>query len=64
MLPAIRMVHVLDIPEHAPDQPTNFERLSVLRAIRVTVVPCVNVDPDGFRVTLPLPEPLLATVRA
>ena len=61
MLPVIRTVHVLDVPEHAPAQLANVERLSAC-AVSLTAVPCLNVDPDGVLVTVPLPAPLLAMV--
>ncbi len=54
-------MHVLDVPEHAPDQPRNVENLLVL-AVSLTEVPWMNVDPDGVLVTDPLPVPVLLTV--
>jgi hypothetical protein len=56
------IVHVRDVPEHAPDQPENTEpQLAV--ADRVTTVPAGKLDPDGRFVTVPLPEPVFVTVR-
>ena len=60
-LPSITTVHVLDVPEHAPDQPPNAERLSAL-AVSFTLVPCLKVDPEGLLVIVPLPAPLFVTV--
>ena len=56
------IVHVGDVPEHAPDQPENAEP-EPGDAVRVTTVPAEKLDPDGLSVTVPLPEPLVETLR-
>ena len=60
-MPVITMVQVLDVPVHAPDQPANVEFLFAV-AMRVTVVPWINIDPDGFVVTAPPPDLLTVSV--
>jgi len=68
--PLIVTTH-LPVPEHAPDQPANFER-DFGDAVSVTTVPgtkaCLQVAPHeipaGLLVTVPLPVPALATVRS
>jgi len=62
MLPVIRTVHVLDVPEHAPAQLAKRRSAYPACAVSLTAVPCLNVDPDGVLVTVPLPAPLLAMV--
>jgi hypothetical protein len=54
-------VHVVDVPEHAPDQPANVE-VEPGVAVRVTDVPALKVEPVGLPVTVPLPVPLFAAV--
>ena len=54
-------VQVVDVPEHAPDQPAKVEFAPAV-ALRVTDVPALKVVPDGLLVTVPLPAPLLETV--
>jgi hypothetical protein len=59
------------VPEHAPDQPMNFEP-DFADTVSVTTAPatnaCVQVDPHeipaGVLLTCPLPVPALATVRS
>ena len=61
----------LPVPEHAPDQPVNFEP-DFADAVRVTSFPtanaCVHMTPHeipaGMLVTTPLPVPALVTVRS
>ena len=55
-------VHVPEVPEHAPDQPENTE-LQPGAAVRVTTVPTGKLGANGLFVTLPHPDPLLATAR-
>ena len=54
-------LHVLAVPEHAPDQPAK-EAPGPGVAVRVTSVPELKVVPDGLVVTVPVPVPLLVTV--
>ena len=54
-------VHVVDVPEHAPDQPANVEFVPGLAA-RVTDVPALKVVPVGLLVIVPLPAPLFEVV--
>ena len=56
------IVHVSEVPEHAPDQREKTEpELGI--AVRVTTVPFGKLDPDGLSVTVPVPEPVFFTVR-
>ena len=63
-------VHVDLLPEHAPDQPTNFDFAAGF-AVSVTERPESNdaeqvepqLMPDGEDVTVPFPSPFLVTVR-
>ncbi len=55
-------VQVEAVPEQAPDQPAKVE-LDPAVAVRVTVVPALKVDPVGLLLTVPLPVPVLLTVR-
>jgi hypothetical protein len=54
-------VHVVEVPEHAPDQPPKVELAPGL-AVRVTDVPALKVVPVGLLVTVPLPAPLFEIV--
>jgi hypothetical protein len=56
------IVHVREVPEHAPDQPENTEPQPGV-AVRVAAVPAGKLDPDGLFVTVPKPEPVFVTVR-
>ena len=60
-LPVITTVHMLDVPEHAPDQPAKVE-LKPGIAYRVTDVPALKVVPKGLLYTAPVPEPVLVMV--
>jgi hypothetical protein len=62
ILEFIVTMQVGDVPEHPPDHPAKAEFPSGL-AVRVTTVPTVNVLPEGFTMTVPLPFPPLVTVR-
>ena len=70
LLAALIFTTHLPVPEHAPDQPANFDP-DVAAAVRVTTVPAVNACvhvavqaiPAGVLVTFPLPVPALSTVR-
>ena len=62
-MPVIETVHVLAVPEHAPDQPAKDELAPGL-AVRVTDVPELKVVPDGLLLTDPLPAPFVVTVSA
>jgi hypothetical protein len=53
-------VHVVDVPEHEPDQPANVEFAPAVAA-RVTDVPALY-GPVGLLVTVPLPAPLFEIV--
>jgi hypothetical protein len=55
-------VHVVEVPEHAPDQPAKVEFAPGV-AVRVTGVPATKAVPDGLSVTVPLPVPLVPMVR-
>jgi hypothetical protein len=52
---------MLDVPEHAPDQPAKVE-LKPGIAYRVTDVPALKVVPKGLLYTAPVPEPVLVMV--
>jgi hypothetical protein len=54
-------VHVVEYPEHPPDQPAKVEFESGV-AVRVTVVPALKVVPVGLVVTVPVPVPVLEMV--
>jgi hypothetical protein len=56
------IVHVREVPEHAPDQPENAEP-QVGVTVRVTTVPPGKLGADGLLVTVPLPDPVLVTAR-
>src|SRR5512138_3837143 len=68
---AVMVTMQLPVPVHASLQPANVEP-DAAAAVRVTVVPLVmfaeQVDPQlmppALEVTVPLPVPLLVTVRA
>lgn len=49
------------VPEYPPDQPAKVEFESGT-AVRVTVVPALNVGPAGLAVTAPRPAPLMVMV--
>ena len=55
-------MHEVDVPEHAPDQPANVEFEPGV-AVRVTDVPALKVVPVGLLETVPLPAPLVETLR-
>ena len=67
---SIVTVHVVEVPEQSPDHPPKVELLAAV-AVTVTVVPELNdaeqvlpqFMPDGLLVTVPLPVPVLVTVR-
>ena len=54
-------IHVVDVPEQAPDQPANVEFAPGV-AVRVTDVPALKVVPKGLLYTAPVPEPVLEMV--
>jgi hypothetical protein len=54
-------VHVVAVPEQAPDQPAKVEPVPGV-AVRVTDVPALKVVPVGLLVTVPLPAPLFETL--
>jgi hypothetical protein len=64
----IDTVHVLAVPEHAPDQPANTDPDAGV-SVNTTDVPCANdaehvppqLIPAGVLETDPDPEPFLAT---
>ncbi len=56
-------IHVREVPDQAPDQPENTEPQMGL-AIRVTMLPSGKLGADGIRVTVPLPDPLVAITSA
>jgi hypothetical protein len=59
------------VPEHAPDQPVKVDE-AVGVAVSVTVAPAAKAAeqtlpqamPEGADVTVPVPAPLLSTVKA
>jgi hypothetical protein len=56
------IVHVREVPEHAPDHPENTERRPG-PAVRVTFVPEGKTVPLGLVEMVPLPVPALLMVR-
>ncbi len=55
-------VQVGAVPVNAPDHPANVEFASGV-AVKVRAVPGLKEDPEGLVVTLPLPVPVLITLR-
>jgi hypothetical protein len=62
MLLFIVTLHVVVVPEHAPDHPAKVEVLLGV-AVRVTAVPAVKIVPLGLVVTVPAPVPDFVAVR-
>ncbi len=62
MLESITTVHMLAVPEHAPDHPEKVEPAFGL-AVNVTEVPALNEEPEGLALTVPVPVPLTEVVR-
>jgi hypothetical protein len=52
----------LAVPLQAPDQPVNTE-LALADALRLTRVPALKAVPAGDLITVPLPDPVVETVK-